>query len=228
MYAAAFGSTTTASATQGDPLIAGTINTETSATSVSNTGAGDGLVAQGADGRGLRGTEGFACSATSYPPCAGVFGEGDHAGVVGNGLFDGVGVEGDAFEQPGVLGQGQPGVEGVGDLSGASSVGVKGTSPDPSGTGVIAEATAGGTALQVTGPAVFSRSGFAIVTAGNDSVEVQSMPLTATSLVLAVLQVNRPGVIVRAVVPHIASSSFTIWLNRSSIQNVRVAWFIVN
>jgi len=228
LAAFALGLSGTATATQGSPVLAGLTNTETSATGITNSGSGDGLFAQGADGRGVYGSEGQSCAATKYPPCAGVFGEGDHAGVIGNGLFDGVGVEGDAFERPGVLGNGGPGVEGVGDLSGASSVGVKGTSADPSGTGVVAEATAGGTALQVAGPAVFSRSGKVGVAAGLGFVEVPGVALTSGSLVLATLQANVSGLWVRAVVPHVSQQSFTIWLSERSTQHVWVAWFVVN
>jgi hypothetical protein len=217
-----------ATATQGQPVIAGQDNSENAVTSITNGGSGDGLFAQGATGRGLNGNEGFSCTGTGFPPCAGVFGSGDHAGVAGNGLFNGVGVWGVANEEPGVLGQGEPGVEGQGDYSGSTSVGVKGTSPDPSGTGVIAEATAGGTALRVSGPAVFSRSGKSTLKAGNTTVAVKNVSLTSASLVLATLQQVQAGVYVAGVVQSVANSKFTIVLNQAPTGALKVAWFIVN
>jgi hypothetical protein len=80
-------------------------------------------------------------------------------------------------------------------------VGVKGTSADPSGTGVAAELS---------------------------SIEVPGVALTSGSLVLAMLQVNVPGLWVRAVVPHVSGQSFTIWLSETPTQDAWVAWFVVN
>jgi hypothetical protein len=95
----------------------------------------------------------------------------------------------------------------------------------PAGTGVLAS---GATALAVQGPAVFSRSGVLIITAGKSSATQTGVALTSASLVLATLQQDRTGVYVRSAVPKPAASSFTIHLNKAVSVSTRVAWFIVN
>ncbi len=91
-----------------------------------------------------------------------------------------------------------------------------------------AENTAGGTALQATGPAVFSRSGLLTVAAGSSSATRTGVALTTASLVLATLQQDRAGVWVRSAVPNVAGSSFTIHLNKAVAASTTVAWFVVN
>jgi hypothetical protein len=106
-----------------------------------------------------------------------------------------------------------------------SGTGVEGTSS--SGVGVLASSTQG-VALQVTGKAVFSRSGLAVVPAGTNRVIVTGVALTSTSLILALVQQSAGSAFVRAAVPAPASSSLTILLNKSPSVNVTVAWFVVN
>jgi len=96
------------------------------------------------------------------------------------------------------------------------------------GIGVLAENTAGGTALKAAGPAVFSRSGILTVAAGKSSATQAGVALTAASLVLATLQQDRSGVWVRSAVPDVAASSFTIHLSKAVTASARVAWFVVN
>jgi formate/nitrite transporter FocA (FNT family) len=102
------------------------------------------------------------------------------------------------------------------------------------GVGVLAENTAGGTALQASGTAnfagitTFSRSGLVTVAAGSSSATKTGVALTSASLVLAILRQDRAGVWVRSAVPNVAGSSFTVHLNKAPSASMSVAWFIVN
>jgi hypothetical protein len=177
----------------------------------------------------------------------GVWGESNTTAMVGrsNGSSTGVfGFSGSAADPlPGS--SAKTGVFGFARQD-ASSIGVAGNSS--SGTGVYGEAGTGrglhgwsntgigvraqavaGTALQVLGRASFSRSGRLAIAAGRSSVTKTGVtPLTASSLVLAVLQTNRPGIYVRAVVPNVAGHSFTVYLNAAVPGTTNVAWFILN
>ena len=93
---------------------------------------------------------------------------------------------------------------------------------------MLAENTAGGTALKATGPAVFSRSGVLKVPAGKSSVTRTGVALSAASLVLATLQQDQAGVWVRSAVPNVAGSSFTVNLSKAVSASTKVAWFVVN
>jgi hypothetical protein len=173
----------------------------------------------------------------------GVFGVGGGnkgSGVAGAGGTDGDGVTGLAFGTGnGVSGYGGgtngSGVLGQGGGNGAGLLGIAfGTGPavhgrgPAAGVGVLAENSDGGTALKVTGPAVFSRSGILAIAAGSSSATKTRVPLSAGSLVLATLQQDRAGVYVRSAVPNIAKHSFTIQLNKAVTKATTVAWFIVN
>jgi hypothetical protein len=96
-----------------------------------------------------------------------------------------------------------------------------------SGVGVRAQAGSG-TALQVLGKATFSRSGRLALAAGQSSIAKSGVPLTSASMVLAVLQTNRSGIYVRAVVPSPSTSSFRIYLNAAVPGTTNVAWFVLN
>ena len=85
----------------------------------------------------------------------------DPADRVGGGPADGAGVVAAQLDGDGV--------QGLGASTGA---GVHGLSGDPGGLGVKAENTGGGNALQVLGPALFSRSGFVIIQLGMKSAKV--------------------------------------------------------
>jgi hypothetical protein len=86
--------------------------------------------------------------------------------------------------------------------------------------GVYAQAVVNGKiALQVDGQAVFSRSGIAVVPETSatslNHVSVNNVALTATSVALATVQQTGGGAIVKAAVPNVAGSSFTIYLNKA-------------
>jgi len=105
---------------------------------------------------------------------------------------------------------------------------VHGNAVDAAGVGVLAENNGGGTALEVTGPSVFSRSGVLTVGGGKSSATKTGVALSAASLVLATLQQDRAGVWVRSAVPNVAGSSFTIHLSKAVTASTQVAWFVVN
>lgn len=105
--------------------------------------------------------------------------------------------------------------------------GLYGIAFDANGTGVRAEAPGGGTALQVAGRAKFSTSGRLTFGAGQSSIFKTGVPVGGLSLVLAVLQTNRPGIYVRAVVPYPSTDSFRIYLNAAVPGTTHVAWFVL-
>jgi hypothetical protein len=169
------------------------------------SGGGSGMVATGGA------SNGFGVVANGGGAGTGVVangGTGGGSGLVGTGGgSDGIGVSG--------IGR------GPGD-------GVHGRATGAAGVGVRAENTAGGAALQATGPAVFSRSGLLTVAAGSSSATRTGVALTAASLVLATLQQDRAGVWVRSAVPNVAGNSFTIHLSKAAAASTTVAWFVVN
>jgi hypothetical protein len=125
------------------------------------------------------------------------------------------------------------GVRGFTDSAAAAGVrGENAAGPGVSGAGhvgVLAQAKgSGATALDVQGPAAFSRSGVLTIAAGTSAVTKTSVHLTAASLVLATLQQNHAGVYLAAAVPDAAAGSFTVHLNKAAPKAVKVAWFIIN
>jgi hypothetical protein len=119
-------------------------------------------------------------------------------------------------------------VQGVGYNSGTGGLGVAGAPEIGAGVGVTAQHSSGGTALQVIGTAVFSRSGTLTIKAGASAVTLTGVALTAASLILATLQNNVPGVYVQSAVPDVSKGSFTIHLSKAVPTGTTVAWFIVN
>jgi hypothetical protein len=133
------------------------------------------------------------------------------------------------------------GVSGISTSIGSDAAAVDGTNSGSGpgvrgqgGIGVLAETTGSGTALQVAGPAVFSRSGEVTINFPATTATV-AVPggLTAHALVLALLQTATPGVLVASAVPNPATGSVTISLNRTPgtrahPQTAKVAWFVVN
>jgi len=105
---------------------------------------------------------------------------------------------------------------------------VHGITDSATGAGVVAENAAGGAALQVQGVAAFARSGLLTVAAGKSSATQTGVALTAASLVLATVQQNLSGLYVRAAVPNITASSFTVYLSKTASASTQVAWFVVN
>jgi hypothetical protein len=130
----------------------------------------------------------------------------------------GTGVWGDS-EDFGVYGSGSVGVYGFG------SVGVIGESASTSNPAIIAYgATTSSPALEVNGKVKFNRAGRKTIGAGKSSLVVTMAGVTTTSKVLAVLNSNRSGRYVRAVVP--ATGKFTIYLNSSVSSSTYVAYFV--
>jgi hypothetical protein len=98
------------------------------------------------------------------------------------------------------------------------------------GTGVLAD-SANGIALEVNGKAKFSRSGRATV-AGTAlkpkaSVTVTGVALAANSMVMVTPQKNVAGAWVRAAVPNVVKSQFTVYLNQAVSVGFPVAWMVI-
>ncbi len=219
------------------PVLLGEDNTETGTTSITNTASGAFTGNTSANGghSGVHGNDtstggGYGVagnSANGYGVNGTTCGNGQ-AGVYGDDASpDGAyGVYGYTRVGTGVYGIGTSGGYGViGDSS--ISVGVQGTSE--SGTGVLATSSEG-TALQVEGTAVFSRSGVESIAAGKSSATVTGVGLSTSSLVLANLQNHLSGVYVEAVVPGASGSSFKIFLSEAvpTGKTANVGWFVVN
>jgi hypothetical protein len=151
--------------------------------------------------------------------------ENPKAAIYGRTAGTGAGVEGDSQGMgPGVFGFSEgsgPGVRGAGV---GSSPGVEGQSSG-TGAGVLALNDGSGPALEVQGPATFSRSGLATIVAKKSSVTVSFPGVTATSMVLATLQTVAKGIGVAAAVPE--ADAFTIKLTKSPKIDVVVAWFVL-
>jgi len=143
----------------------------------------------------------------------GVYGYSDPSPVEG---FVGAGVWGES-DDFGVIGAGSIGAYGEGGL------GVLGFTTASDGIGVYAasdEATA--LALRVEGRAEFTRSGRATVSAGAKKKTVTLAGCTTSTIVFAVLNSNRAGRYVRAVVA--GTGSFVIYLNADVSSSTLVAW----
>ncbi|OGN82577.1 MAG: hypothetical protein A2X23_01405 [Chloroflexi bacterium GWC2_73_18] len=167
------------------------------------------------------------------------------AAVVGNAVWDNTGVQGfSGHTELAPTPPAETGVHGSCNLSpsargvsGRSTIGrgVYGSTDSGSagyfsartGRGVYAVAGVAGTALEVSGVARFSRSGRLTIPAGGSSITKLGVPLGSDSLVLAVLQQDRPGVWVRSVVPDPAADQFTIRLNNLVLFATDVAWFVI-
>ena len=92
----------------------------------------------------------------------------------------------------------------------------------------IRVASATGTALLVEGPAVFSRSGRAIIRSGRDRVRVEGVALQETSAVLATLQADLGDVLLKAAIPDAAASAISLRLSASAPIDAAVAWFVLD
>ncbi len=203
-------------------------------TSVSPDSSSAGVIGENTRAVGVSGTGGLAgvLGEASAPDAPGV--QGVHRG----GVTDGVGVFG--FARTGVWGDGSIGVIGQsqrdfgigveGDASGNGGVGVFGAaSGTRGGVGVYATAPSpDSAALQVNGRAVFSSSGRLTIPAGATSATQTGLVLGPASLVLAVLQEDRPGVAVRAAVADTATGSITIHLTQAPPADTGVGWFVAN
>jgi hypothetical protein len=83
-------------------------------------------------------------------------------------------------------------------------------------------------ALQVIGKAEFSRSGVAVVPAGQDRIVVNVAQLTADSFALATLQQQRSGIHVTAVTQQLAASTITIRLSKALASSAKVGWMVLD
>jgi hypothetical protein len=190
---------------------------------------------------------GIGVAGTGTGTGAGVTGAGGPKGgdgVRGTGSGSGTGVTGQSDSGGGVSGTSRSGdaVSGASDTGHAffgvagglvaavfgkntgSGVGVRGECAG--GLGVLA--IGGVVALEVHGPAVFTRSGVLSIGAGKSSAIQTGVALTTSSLVLATIQQDRAGIWVRSAVPNVSGSSFTIHLSKAVSASTKVAWFIVN
>ncbi len=158
-------------------------------------------------------------------------------GVVGRSA-SGTGVFGDTTNGYGVAGLGYYGVYGsgnagvVGDVDGGTGVvGWTGVAfaPDPAvKVGVWAGAENGRTALDVHGVARFSRSGKVSFAAGQASKTITvTGGITATSLGFAMIQSDKTGYYVRAVVPSTTGGTIKVILNKAVTTTTTVAWQVI-
>ncbi len=213
-------------ATQGQPVIAGQVNDETTETVIRNPSFGS---SSGCDGGGSRGIVG--CGGTGVVGIGGVWGvsgEGETYGVIGHGASGATGVFGYHAGTTGIGVWGRTG--GVGSAvygqATAGGVGVNGYSA--SGSGVRAS-TASGKALEVIGKATFSRSGIVTVSAGTSSKTVTLAGVTTASMVMATIQqkLGTSSIAVKWAVP--AAGSFTIYLTGNApAGGAKVAYFVLN
>ena len=160
---------------------------------------------------------------TDSPTDSGVWGEAVGGGVGVAGATSTSGISGNPAMTGVNLGSG-PGVKGESRGGGTAVHGITASG----GTGVLAEASGGGTALEVSGPALFSRSGVVTIAGQGTATVSVAGGLSASALVLALLQTPVADLWVRAAEPHQATGDFTIHLNRAPVRSVQVAWFVVN
>jgi hypothetical protein len=211
-----------ATATQGQPVIAGQINTATSYTEVASTEPGVAAL----------------FGANSGSDSTGVQGQGSTYGVSGVGLTGVFGVSTGAGRstESGMYGLANDAGSGVYGENDGLGFGVTGRAANAGGgTGVLGDAPNGigveansatGTALNVNGRAVFSRSGIVTVAAGTNSLTVTLVGVTTASMVLATAQQTK-AVYVKAAVP--GSGSFTIRLTgKAPTGGLIVAYFVLD
>jgi hypothetical protein len=213
----AFAGTPGAIATQGQPVIAGQNNDETTATRIWNFAVSGHCLAETSDG-GL-----VVCGEENSG--FGIASQGDDYGVKGEADEGGTGVFGENNGNTGIGVWGKTGGTGsaVYGQATASGAGVFGDTTN--GTGVQARST-NGTALNVLGKAKFSRSGITTIAAGASSKTISLAGLTTASMVLATSQQNST-IFVRSAVP--VSGSFTIRLNGvAPTGGLKVAYFVLN
>jgi hypothetical protein len=83
-------------------------------------------------------------------------------------------------------------------------------------------------AIRAEGVTQFTRSGYLTIKAGKSAAVKTNLRIDAKTLVLAVLQDDRPGIYVRSAVTNSGAGSFTIHLNAAVSSDTRVGWFLVN
>ena len=235
-----------AQSTQGQPVIAGQFNSETSFTTLNASGSGrNALLVVGDAGAALEGV-----------------GNGTGEGVMGNDP-NGIGVEAlNSSDKPALLatnGNSSAGVAveakntapnfsaiyghhdaatsglgvygeapiGIGVQGKGSVDGVRGFSDIVSGTGVLAENTAGGTALKTTGAVTFSTAGIATVPTGQKQVTIPAgVDVTTTTKVL-VTPMSTGGSFKWVELDEVADN-LIFHLSKLATRNVTLAYFVIS
>jgi hypothetical protein len=225
---------------RGDGAVAGAMGVQGNgagdAVGVSGTGGPDG--GAGVSGLGSLTAAGVAGlgsqdGVSSGSGVSGIGGTPDGIGVAGLGNGTGAGVFGSSNGTgAGVFGLGGASSAGVQGQTGTGA-GVSGRAVDAGGVGVLAENTSGGTALQVNGPAAFTRAGTTAIPYPAKSATV-TIPggLSPSALVLATAQ-NNLGVYVVAAAPSTSTGTVKLTLNKaagtaSAPKTAIIAWFVVN
>jgi hypothetical protein len=205
----ALGRPTSVLAADGDPVIAGQTVTASSTTQINATSQAALIVRTAATGSPAIHAESTGGSAN-----IGVWGSAD-------GL-NSTGVLGHSGDSIGVAGSSDTGVGVMGSTANPGAIAMFGYSPE--GIGVRARSNVG-TALDVVGKAVFSRSGRVTIAAGGRSVVHAVAGLTPSSLVFAVVEVGDSTTWVRKVIP--GSGKFTVRVNKAVSVRTRIAWFSI-
>jgi hypothetical protein len=229
-----------------DVLLGGD-NSATTTTAITNSANGSAVVSATT-------ITGTALYGITDSGTAAVYGDSNSATAVVGNSYTGTGVHGTSSAGNGVHGNSQSaGASGVyGEnthkgygVAGRSNVGPFGGAAatlgdnTADGIGVWARSSHGialladpvnpdAIALRAQGVAQFTRSGKLTVKAGASSVTRTAIRVDPGTLVLAILQQDRPGVYVRSAVPDAAGNSFTIRLNKSVGSDTKVGWFLVN
>jgi hypothetical protein len=196
-----------------------------------NNGSGPGLRGASQNGAGIYG---FAANSEGLYARSGNT-DGTTPGTTRSGVH---GVT-DSASAAAVWGENTGLGEGVKGSSASTirGTGVHGLAAAAAGVGVLAENTAGGLALHANGPAqfdarvAFARSGSVVIPSGHKTFNVTPPGgVTASTLVLALLQNVSGGVMVKAAVPNPATGSFQIVLNKAPLApaSATIAWFILN
>jgi hypothetical protein len=200
----------------------------------SNAGSGPGVDGRSLSGPGVRGIANSAAAGVAgyCQTGEGVYARsGQTDGTTPGATRNGVHGVTDSASASGVWGEALGGGAGVtGSTTSASEPGVSGVNHG-NGPGVLAQNDGGGSALQVNGPSLFSRSGVVTIPSGQTKATVTPPGgLSAAALVLALMQNSAGGVFVKAAIPNPGAGTFQIVLNNAPVSpaTAKVAWFVVN
>jgi hypothetical protein len=114
-------------------------------------------------------------------------------------------------------------------LAGSAAVGVQGSASALGQYGVVANhSVAGGTALQVNGKAVFSRSGTGTIPKGSSYKTVTGLAgIGNGAFVLATLQGNPGTGVYLKFARRVDAGTIRVYLNKAAPNAVTFAWFIL-
>jgi hypothetical protein len=116
----------------------------------------------------------------------------------------------------------------VGEARDVGQYGVIASSPVAGGNGLRASAPTG-IALEVDGPAMFSRSGRGSIAKGHSSTTVTGLTNLGTSaLILVTLQGSAGSGVVLRYAKRLASTKFQVVLNKAAASKVYFAWMVLN